>query len=81
MLKSIYKITNTLNNKCYIGQTDDVKRRFTEHKALGYGRENSILYRAIKKYGLENFTFEVIEENIENYNEREKYWIAYYDSY
>lgn len=81
MIKSIYKITNKLNNRCYIGQTTDVKRRFSEHKARGYGRENSILYRAFDKYGLDNFTFEVIESDIENYNEREKYWIAYYNSY
>ena len=82
MKKSIYKITNTINGKCYIGQTTDPKRRFQEHKAKGYGTdENKILYYAFDKYGIENFTFEVIESDIENYNEREKYWIRYYDSF
>ena len=63
MEKYIYKITNQLNNKCYIGQTTDYKRRFQEHKNLGYGvEENKLLYYAIKKYGIENFSFEVIED-------------------
>ena len=48
MEKYIYKITNQLNNKCYIGQTTDYKRRFQEHKNLGYGtEENKLLYYAI----------------------------------
>lgn len=82
MLKSIYKITNKLNGKCYIGQTNNIQSRFSDHKRMGSAEEeqNKILYKAFKKYGVENFTFEVIEENIENYNEREKYWIAYYNS-
>lgn len=82
MEKYIYKITNQLNNKCYIGQTTDYKRRFQEHKNLGYGvEENKLLYYAIKKYGIENFSFEVIEDKTSKYNEREKYWIQYYDSF
>ena len=82
MEKYIYKITNQLNNKCYIGQTTDYKRRFQEHKNLGYSiEENKLLYYAIKKYGIENFSFEVIEDKTSKYNEREKYWIQYYDSF
>ena len=82
MKKDIYKITNLINGKCYIGQTTDSKRRFSEHKAKSYGSEkNKVLYYAFDKYGLNNFSFEVIEEQIENYNEREKYWIRYYDSF
>lgn len=82
MKKDIYKITNLINGKCYIGQTTNSKRRFLEHKAKGYGNEkNKVLYYAFDKYGIENFTFEVIESQIENYNEREKYWIRYYDSF
>ena len=82
MEKYIYKITNQLNNKCYIGQTTDYKRRFQEHKNIGYGiEENKLLYYAIKKYGIENFSFEVIEDKTSKYNEREKYWIQYYDSF
>ena len=82
MKKDIYKITNLINGKCYIGQTTNSKRRFTEHKAKGYGSEqNKVLYYAFDKYGIDNFSFEVIESQIENYNEREKYWIRYYDSF
>ena len=82
MKKDIYKITNLINGKCYIGQSTNSKRRFSEHKAKGYGNENNkVLYYAFDKYGIENFSFEVIEEQVENYNEREKYWIRYYDSF
>lgn len=83
MVKSIYKITNSINNKCYIGQTKDINRRFKEHKSMIDRSDGTarVLYQAMKKYGIENFTFEVIEENIENYDEREQYWIAYYNSY
>ena len=75
MKKFIYKITNAINGKMYIGQTNNITRRFTEHKNKDYGSDqNKILYKAFDKYGLENFVFEVIEET-ENYNEREQYWI------
>ncbi len=82
MEKYIYKITNKINGKSYIGQTTDYKRRFSEHRAKGYNtEENKLLYYAFDKYGIDNFTFEVIEDKTPNYNEREKYWIQYYDSY
>lgn len=80
MKKYIYKITNKINNKIYIGQTKDINRRFREHKKCGYDRvKNKHLYVAINKYGINSFSFEVIEY-VENYNEREQYWIQYYDS-
>lgn len=70
MLKSIYKITNTINQKVYIGQSIHPIQRFSEHC---YNDTDSLIHRAIKKYGKENFQFEIIEPDIENYNEREKY--------
>lgn len=76
MLKSIYKITNTINQKVYIGQSIHPIQRFSEHC---YNNTDSLIHRAIKKYGKENFQFEIIEPDIENYNEREKYWINYYN--
>ena len=81
----IYKITNKINNKCYIGQTiKNYEERFRQHQ-LNYTKEyfsQIVLYQAFKKYGIENFNFEPIEEVEKNQlDEREKYWIKYYDSY
>ena len=81
MKKYIYKITNLINNKIYIGQTNNPKRRWQEHKNLGYDTKGTkLLYRAIEKYGKDNFAFEIIEGPIDNYNEKEIYWISYYKS-
>lgn len=83
----IYKITNNINNKVYIGQTikERPTDRFSQHCYLARHSEQeksiSYLYQAMTKYGVDNFIFEVIE-NIENdkLNEREQYWIAQYNS-
>ena len=81
----IYKITNTINGKSYIGQTiQNVKERFYQHCATKCSKavSNMAIHRAIKKYGKSNFTVEVIEEiDFANLNDRERYWIKYYNSY
>lgn len=78
-LCGIYKITNVINNHCYIGQSIDIKSRLNQHLAMRY---EATIYRAFKKYGLENFVFEIIELCLkEKLNEREIYWIAKYDSH
>lgn len=81
----IYKITNKINGKVYIGQTiQNVKERFYQHCAIRCDRKvlNMAIHKAIFKYGKKNFTIEVIEEiESTNLNDREKYWIQYYDSY
>lgn len=81
----IYKITNTINGKFYIGQTiQNVKERFYQHCATKCSKavSNMAIHRAIKKYGKSNFTVEVIEEiDSVNLNDRERYWIKYYNSY
>lgn len=78
MITGIYKITNLINNHIYIGQSVDIKRRFREHKGGGI----LVVDKAIKKYGVENFSFEVLEEcDSSRLDEREEYWIAFYDSY
>lgn len=79
MMKSIYKITNLINNKVYIGQSVHPERRWHEH-IWGNNKYKSYIHSAIKKYGVENFLFEIIESNIENYNEREIYWINFYQA-
>lgn len=78
----IYKIQNKLNGKIYIGQSNDIERRFKEHCCPNrYLKSKIIVEYAIQKYGKENFDFSVIEEcPIEQLNERETYWINYYDS-
>lgn len=75
----IYKITNKINNKIYIGQTvRDLKERIQEHKR----NKGCIMYKAFQKYGFENFNIEVIfeTEDIEILNEKEKYYIKVFNS-
>ena len=57
----IYKITNAINDKSYIGLTiNDAEKRFKKHKSMIYSNGCSALYNAFKKYGIENFTVETI---------------------
>ena len=81
----IYKITNKVNGKIYIGQTvKTVEKRFQQHKNNSNKSYFSqiVLYRAFNKYGINNFICEQVEEvPNELLDEREKYWIEYYDSY
>lgn len=79
--KDIYIIRNRINNKVYIGQSVDASQRFISHcKKSSALNNNSLIDYAIQKYGANNFWFEIIESHVENYNEREKYWIQYYNS-
>jgi hypothetical protein len=82
----IYKITNKINGKSYIGQSVDIQQRWNAHKSksksIELGGDNYAIHCAIRKYGVENFTFEVIEQTTQQeLNSREKYWIKYYDTY
>lgn len=80
----IYKITNLINNKIYIGQVynKSIESRFNRHCDGAAANSKSYLGRAIHKYGKENFKYELLEEcfSVKELNEREKYWIAYYNS-
>ena len=72
----IYKITNKLNGKAYVGQSNDIERRFKEHQQKGESSRIP-LDVAIQKYGKDNFIYEVIEEcSLEELNQKEQYWIA-----
>lgn len=79
----IYKITNLINGKVYIGQSRDIKRRWSSHRSdFLKDKKDYVLYRAFRKYGIENFSFEVIEKCSENeLDEKEKFYIAEYDSF
>lgn len=78
----IYKITNDINEKIYIGQTTKERPtdRFSQHRYLANHPEQetsiSYLHRAMTKEGIEHFFFEIIEEiPNEKLNERERFWI------
>ena len=79
----IYKITNDINNKIYIGKTEfSIEKRFKEHCADSQKdfKEKRPLYSAMKKYGTEHFHVSLIEET-DRPEERETYWIKQYNSY
>ena len=79
----IYKITNNVNGLIYIGQSINIKTRWKDHRCKKkWNRQpGSYLYNAFKKYGLKNFTFEIIEEcNTDMLNEKEIYYIKLYKS-
>lgn len=81
MKKDIYVIKNRVNNMVYVGQAINSAERFITHcKPSSAKQDKSIIDKAIQKYGANNFWFEVIEYQIENYNEQEKYWIKKLDS-
>lgn len=79
----IYCYTNVVNGKKYVGQTNNPQRRKTEHKSNAFNEKsvnfNSIFHKAIRKYGFENFEYEVLEEfqntTQEEIDNRERYWI------
>lgn len=76
----IYKITKKENGKAYIGQSNNIERRFQQHCYKGE-KARIPLDIAIKKYGKDAFTFEILEEcSLQQLNERESYWIKYYDT-
>lgn len=84
----IYKITNKINNKVYIGQSKQVEHRLREHQLRPFrGDEktnkeyNKYLYKAIRKYGLENFSFDILEECLEEeLADKESYYINLFHS-
>lgn len=80
----IYKITRLKTGEIYIGKSTDIKKRWTEHCKTAYGVgsiAHSILHTTIKRDGIENFTFELLEEvPKDKLTEREKYWITFYGS-
>lgn len=83
----IYKFTNKINNKVYIGQSTYIEKRYREHfydceRLTSDRHKSTYFHKALQKYGKDNFNFEIIELCEENQlNEREKYWIEYYHSF
>ena len=78
-VRGIYKVTNKINGKVYIGQSVDIGRRWRQHMTA---KDDIYFHKAIQKYGVENFEWEVIEQcKKKDLDEREIYWIEYYDSF
>lgn len=87
----IYKFTNKINGKCYIGQSIQLEKRKREHKYNSFHKNsneyNSQFHKAIRKYGIENFDYEVLEfleekeYTTKKLNELEKKYINYFNSY
>ena len=80
----IYKITNLKNGMCYVGQAVDIRERWRQHIKRGVGADTPTrnkLYPAMLEDGVENFSFEIIEECSENQlNEKEQYWQNFFES-
>lgn len=87
----IYKYTNKINNHVYIGQSINLEQRQYAHKSSAFNEKandyNSQFHQAIRKYGFDNFEYEIIAElsnteySKEMLDDLEKYFIKYYDSY
>jgi group I intron endonuclease len=87
MSAGIYLIRNKINDKKYIGQSTNIENRWSHHKSRSISNHYSLVHRAIKKYGIDNFEFVVLEyhdsysKNLTKIlNEREKYWISKLDT-
>lgn len=83
----VYKITNKINQKCYIGSSINDWTRIQEHKNTAFNEKaphyNYPLYKAMRKYGLENFSFEILKKKFQSIEEMENYeqkMIIFYDS-
>lgn len=78
----IYVITNDINKKQYVGKTTEtIEKRYKRH-CLDSKIKDYALYRAMNKYGIDNFHIELLEQcSIDIINDREKYWIQKLNTY
>jgi len=78
----IYKITNLINQKVYIGQTvqSNPKMRWYSHQADARREKKSYLYDSMRKHGIDRFLWEVIDSatSIDELNAKEKKWLDHY---
>lgn len=81
----IYRITNIQTQQAYVGQAKDIRERYRDHVKAGLGIDTpgqNKLYTNMLKYGVDNFTFELLEEcPATELDAKEKYWIEFYDTY
>ena len=72
------------SGKSYIGKTKfTLEKRWKDHQTMAKFGKNHLIHKAIRKYGADAFTSTILEENIpkEDVNERERYWIKFYNTY
>ena len=75
-VSGIYRIVNKINGKSYVGLSRNISRRFVEHKTPRNLRKTSVLARAFRKHGIDNFYIEIIERcDLAALSDRERYWI------
>ena len=83
-ITGIYKITNQINNKCYVGQSVDIGKRWKDHAKCGLGidaPQGNKLYKDMQEIGIWNFSWELLEAcPRDQLNEKEKYYINLYQS-
>ena len=76
-MNTVYKITNLINQKSYIGSSVRVEKRWQQHKNDAFNQNNEKynypLYQAFRKYGLENFSFTILEDNFPTMEEMQNY--------
>lgn len=88
-MMGIYRFYNEIENKSYIGQSIALENRYRQHFRYSVNKNDNgyytDFYKAIRKYGFDNFRYEILEQkdyySEEKLNEREKYWVEYYDSF
>lgn len=82
MIGYIYRFQNKVNGKCYIGQTDNLERRYKRHLADSVDKQGKF-YNAIRKYGWDNFEFSIlfVSLSLEDLNDLEVELIDEYDSF
>lgn len=84
-MRGIYKLTNTVNGKCYIGQSDNLSNRIHYHATSlkGNNNKNKAMQNDYNECGQNVFEVEILELLLpgEDLNKREKYWINYYKSF
>lgn len=81
MSVGIYKITNNITGKEYVGQSNNILRRIREHKK-SYGSKNCYVDRSIQKYGWENFSYTILHKcDLKDLDYYERYFIKKYDTY
>lgn len=83
MACGIYLITHKDTAQKYVGQSNDIKRRWQQH-SRGYDVEHSWIDNAIRKHGVDKFIFQIITELHDDENvllNHERYWIKFYNAY